>query len=452
MTDAHETERRALDSLHRLVEKALKAGADGADAVGVFSANLSVSQRLGAREDLERAEANDVGLRVFIGQRSANVSTTDTSESAIAAVVERAMAMARLAPEDSHAGLLEPTFLAKTPFPDLDLNDPAEPTATLLYQRAAAAEDAARAVPGITNSEGAGASWWRGTAALVISNGFVGAYTRSSQSVSASVIAGEGTGMERDYDYHAAVYGSDLEDPTLIGRSAGERAVKRLRPRKMPSAKVPVVFDPRIARSLLGHLASAINGQSVARGTSFLKDRLGTQVFAPNITIVDDPHIVRGRASYPSDAEGAANRKRHLVEGGTLTTWLLDRASAHQLGLTTTGHGFRGTSGPPTPHATNLYLAPGADTPQILMADIKSGFYVTELIGFGVNGVTGDYSRGAAGFWIENGEITYPVNEMTIAGNLKDMFAALVPANDLELRYGTDAPTTRIDGMTVAGT
>ncbi|MSO65588.1 MAG: TldD/PmbA family protein [Alphaproteobacteria bacterium] len=452
MTDAKDTERRTLSFLHDLVERARRAGADAADAIGVVSANLSVSQRLGEREDLERAEANDVGLRVFVGQRSANVSTTDMSDVAVRALIERVVAMARLAPEDPHAGLLEANLLAKGPAHDLDLHDPAEPDAETLYARAAAAEDTARAVPGVTNSEGAGASWWRGTAAVAISNGFSGAYTRSSQSVSASVIAGEGTGMETDYDFHSAVYGADLEDPAVIGRRAGERAVQRLKPRKVPSTQVPVVFDPRVSRSLLGHLASAINGQAVARGTSFLKDKMGEAIFAAGINVVDDPHLRRGRSSYPNDGEGAANRKCTIIENGVLTTWLLDRASAHQLGLTTTGHGFRSTSGPPSPHATNFYMAAGQQSPAALMADIDSGFYVTTLIGFGINGVTGDYSRGAAGFWIEKGQIAYPVSEITIAGNLKGMFRRLIPANDLEFRYGTDAPTLRIDGLTVAGT
>jgi PmbA protein len=451
MSASSETETRSLEFLDQLVARARKAGADTADAVGIHSASVSVSQRLGAREDLERAEANDVSLRVFVGERSASVSTTDTSPAAVAELIERAVAMARIAPEDPHAGLLDPALLA-TRLPDLDLNDPIEPSAEALYRRAAVAEDAARAVPGVTNSEGASAGWWRGSAALVISSGFRGAYTRSSQSVSASVIAGEGTSMERDYDYHSAVYGSDLKDPAVVGRSAGERAVKRLKPRKMPSSKVPVVFDPRVSRSLLGHLSSAINGQSVARGTSFLKNHLGQRVLRDGLTVIDDPHLKRGRSSYPCDGEGAANRRRAVVESGTLTTWLLDRASAHQLGLVTTGHGFRGSSGPPAPHATNLYLEAGRDTPAQLMSDIGAGFYVTELIGFGVNGVTGDYSRGAAGFWIENGAIAFPVSELTIAGNLKDMYLNMFAANDLEFRYGTDAPTIRVEGMTVAGT
>jgi PmbA protein len=265
------------------------------------------------------------------------------------------------------------------------------------------------------------------------------------------VIAGEGTAMERDYDYATSRFGKDLEAPDVVGKRAAERAVKRLNPRKAKTQAAPVIFDPRVAPSLLGHFAGAISGAAIARGVSFLKDRLNSEVFRSDIIIVDDPHRRRGLRSKPFDGEGVANGRKVIIENGRLTTWFLDSASARQLGLQTTGHAARGTGGPPSPSPTNLYMAAGAYSPKELMSDVREGFYVTELIGMGVNGVTGDYSRGAAGFWIEKGEIAYPVSEVTIAGNLKEMYLNLTPANDLVFRYGTDAPTLRVDGMTIAG-
>jgi PmbA protein len=265
------------------------------------------------------------------------------------------------------------------------------------------------------------------------------------------VLAGGSDGMERDYDYSSAVYAADLRSPEDIGRSAGERTVKRLGARKMPTGKLPVVFDPRVSGGLLGHLAGAINGASIARGGSFLKDKMGQQVLPKGFTVIDDPHRQRGLRSKPCDGEGLANQRRAFIEDGVLTSWVLDLRSARQLGLESTGHASRGTGGPPSPSITNFYLEPGKLSRQELIADIKQGFYVVELIGMGVNGVTGDYSRGAAGYWIENGEITFPVNEMTVAGNLKDMFLNLIAADDLVFRTGVDAPTLRIEGMTLAG-
>ncbi len=441
----------ALDVLGDLVAKARKAGADAADAVAFESVSLAASRRLGELEDIERSESKDLGLRVFIGKRQAFVSSTDDRAPALDELVERALAMARAAPEDRYCGLAEAGRLARE-FPDLDLCDPVEPPAEALIQRAAGAEDAALAVAGVTNSEGAGADWRTGSVTLVASNGFAGAYRTSAHGVAASVVAGEGTAMERDYDFTSARHGADLEDPAAVGRRAGERAVRRLGPRQVPSAQVPVVYDPRAANGLLRHLATAIAGPAVARGTSFLKQRMGEQVFAPGIAIVDDPHILRGLSSRPFDGEGVAQQRRQVVGDGRLLTWLLDSASGRQLELPSTGHARRGTAGPPAPAPTNLYLEAGPATPGELMADIESGFYVCELVGFGVNPITGDYSRGAAGFWIEDGELTYPVSEVTVAGNLKDMFRALGPADDLEFRYAINAPTVRIDGMTVGGT
>jgi PmbA protein len=439
-----------LDLLDGLIVRARRAGADQADAVLYEGISISHAQRLGKIEKLERSEGYDLGLRVLIGKRQAIVSSNDRSAAALEALVERAVAMAKFVPEDEFCGLAEPDQIARS-WPTLDQLDPDEPATERLIERARAAEDAARAVPGISNSEGAEASWGMSRIALAASNGFRGSYAGSSHGVSVSVVAGTGDGMERDYDYSSAVYGADLEDPAVVGRRAGERAIKRLGARKAATCKVPVVYDPRLSSSLIGHLSGAISGASVARRTSFLKDKLGQQILPSGVTVIDDPHRPRGFRSKPFDAEGLANAKRSLIDNGVLTTWLLDLRSARQLGLTSTGHAARGTSGPPSPAPTNLYMEPGALSPQALMADIKSGLYITTLIGMGVNGVTGDYSRGASGFWIENGALTYPVNEITIAGNLKDMFLNLTPADDLVFRASVNAPTIRIDGLTVAG-
>jgi len=429
---------------------AKKAGADAADALFVEGVASSVSYRLGKLEDVERAESYDLGLRVFVGNRAAIVSSTDFSPEALAALPSRAVAMARLAPEDKFAGLAPVDRLARE-IPVLDLEDSSEPAAERLIALARDVEGAALDVKGVTNSEGGGAAFSRSAVALATSTGFFGRYAGTSHSVSVSVLAGEGTSMERDYDYDSTRHAGDLRPAEEIGRKAGEKAVRRLNPRSMKSQSVPVVFHPDEAAGLLGHFAGAISGAAIARGVSFLKDKMGQKVFGPGVSIIDDPHRPRGLRSKPFDGEGVANARRALIEDGVLTTWLLDCASARQLGLETTGHAARGTSGPPGPSASNLYLAPGALSPAELIADIKSGFYVTELMGMGVNGVTGDYSRGAAGFWIENGEIAFPVSEVTIAGNLIGMFANLVAASDLKFRHGTNSPTVRIEGMTLAG-
>jgi PmbA protein len=440
----------ALTLLGDVVARATKTGADGADAVLFESASLSHAQRLGKVEKLERSESYDLGLRVLIGKRQAIVSSNDRSPAALSELIERAIAMAKTVPEDPYCGLAAADELARD-WPSLDLEDPTEPAPEILIARAGAAEDAARAVPGVTNSEGAEASWSRSKVALVASNGFAGSYSGTHSSISAAVLAGAGTGMERDYDYSTAVWAEDLLDAAAIGKTAGERAVKRLNPRKVPTQKVPVVFDPRVAGGMLRHLVGAIGGYGTARGTSFLKDKLGQRIFPAGLAIIDDPHRRRGLRAKPFDGEGVRNQRRALIEDGVLQTWLLDLRSARQLGLRTTGHASRGTSGPPGPAPTNLYMEPGKVTPDALIADIKQGFYVGELMGMGVNGVTGDYSRGAAGFWIDDGKLAYPVSEVTIAGNLKDMFLHLTPANDLVFKTGSDAPTLRIEGMTVAG-
>ncbi len=438
-----------LGLLEALLGEAKAAGADAADALMGSGTSLSVGRRLGKVEEIERAESDTVGLRVFVGSRSAIVSSGAIDPEGFARLAEQAVAMARVVPEDRFS-----TIPDAPPPPDsapLDMDDPAEPGVEALLARAAAAEEAALAVKGITNSEGAGASWSRSHVALATSRGFAGAYSRSSHGVSVSPIAGEGVSMQRDYEYSAAVHGADLADPAGLGRAAAERAVSRLDPRRPATAKLPVVYHPRVAGSLLGHFAGAINGASIARGTSFLKDAMGQAIFAPGISIIDDPLRRRGLRSRSFDGEGQPVSRRALIEDGRLTTWLLDSRSAAQLGLATTGHAARGTSGPPSPAPSNLYMQPGALSPEALIADIGLGLYVIELIGMGVNGITGDYSRGAAGFMIRDGQLAEPVAEVTVAGSLREMFLHLTPANDLEFRRGTDAPTLRIEGMTMAG-
>jgi PmbA protein len=441
----------ALSTLaQRLVEAAKRAGADAADAVAVRGVSQGVEVRDGRVEESERSEGDDVGLRVLVGRRQAVVSTNDISSDGVAKLAERAVAMARVAPDDEYVGLADRSLLAHE-FPDLDMLDPVTPSVAELERRAVEAEAAGLAVKGVTKSGGASASAGIGGMVLVTSTGFHGAYLRSSHGISMTAIAGDGTAMERDYDYTSAQHASDLDSPESVGRTAGMRAVARFGPRKVETCKVPVVYDPRVSNSLVGHLAGAANGASIARKTSFLKDRLGQQLFNGNIRIIDDPLRVRGLRSQPFDAEGVAVKKLAIIDAGVLTSWLLDSSTARELGMVTTGHAHRGVSSSPSPGSYNLHLEAGEATPAELISDIKQGFYVTDLIGSGVNGVTGDYSRGASGFWIENGEITYAVSEVTIAGHLIEMFKSLTPANDLEFRYGVNAPTLRIEGLTVGG-
>ncbi|MGI4733224.1 MAG: TldD/PmbA family protein [Janthinobacterium lividum] len=441
---------QAQDRAHDLVMRATAAGADAADAVFAADASTEVSVRLGALEDVGRSESQDLGLRVFVGRRSASVSTSDLTPAALTALVERAVAMAREAPEDAWAGLAPAERLLRGTPPLLDLDDGGEVTPTELRDLALAAEDAARAVPGVTNSEGGGASASRSIWALATSDDFAGAYAATGYGVSASVLAGTGGGMQRDYAHSAARHRIRLEEPGQIGRRAGEQAVARVDPGKLPSGPMPVVFDPRVGASLIGHLIGAIGGQAITRRTSFLLDALGTEVFAPGVTIRDDPHRPHGLRSRPFDGEGLPVSPTLIVEAGMLDTWLLDSASARQLGLEPTGHAARGIGGGPGVTTSNLYMEAGHVPPATLIADVAEGVFVTELIGQGVNGVTGDYSRGAAGFRIVDGQIAGPVAEFTIAGNLRDMYRRLTPATDLEFRYGTNVPTIRIDGMTVA--
>lgn len=444
------TSSNALNLTNQLIEKAKKAGADAADAVVFESQSMDVSNRLGKLEEVERSESHDLGLRVFIGKRQAVVSSTDLSDAIIDQLVERAVAMAKIAPEDPDCGLAPKDRLA-TNLPDLDLEDDTEITSEELAEIAAKAEAAALEVSGITNSDGANAGWGKGGMVMATSEGFSGGFSSTSFSVSCAVIAGEGDKMEMNYDYDARLHLEDLAEPEGIGKSAAERALRALNPKRVMSQSVPVVYDNRLSASMVGHLAGAISGTGIARGTSYLKDKMGEQLFDSAINIIDDPHIKRGHGSKPFDGEGVANEKMNFIENGVLKTWILDCATAHKLGLETTGHAGRGTGGPPSPSTSNLYMEAGVVSVEDLIGNIKQGLFVNNMFGPSVNGTTGDYSVGVSGIWIENGELAYPVNELTIAGNLISMFKNLTPANDLIFRRSANAPTLRIEGMTVAG-
>jgi PmbA protein len=446
MTDAMDAA-KLTDRVAALVEAAKRAGADAADAVAVRGRSIGVSVRLGKVEATEASESEDVSLRVFVGRRLASVSATAASDPKVLA--ERAVAMAKVSPEDPYQGLADAALLVKTPR-DLDLFDATQVSAEKLKDDALAAEEAALAVKGVTNSGGSGASAGLGGLVLATSNGFVGQYVASRFSRSASVIAGEGTGMERDYDYSSRQHFSDLDAPQAIGQNAGERAVRRLGARKEATVPVDVVFDQLVARGIAGHLAGEINGASVARKTSFLREMMGKQVAAAAITVTDEPLRRRGQASRPFDGEGIEGERLLMVEKGVLNHWFLSTSAARELGLTTNGRGSRNGSSV-SPSSTNLAIEPGEKTPEELIGSLKSGFYVTEVFGQGVNMITGEYSRGASGFWIENGALAYPVSEVTIASNLKAMFLGMVPASDLDRNFGTASPTLLIEGMTLAG-
>ncbi len=440
----------AQDIVEQLVARATAAGADAADAIYVGERSSGVQVRKGALEDVHRSEGEEIGLRVFLGTKSASGASSDLSDDALSALVGRVLAMAKEAPEDPYAGLAPAEMLVAGALPDLDSWDGEEPDPAALKARALAAETAAVAVQGVTNSNGGNASASASTIALATSHGFSGAYRASGHSCSASVVAGEGAGMQRDYAWHSARHAEDLEEAAEIGRRAGERAVARLGNVKLPAGKLPVIFDPRVAGSLLGHFAAAITGSAIARKSSFLLDRLGSQVFAKGVTIHDDPLRKRGLRSRAFDGEGLPVRPMEIVADGVLSTWLATSADARQLGIQPTGHAVRGVSGAPGAGPSNFYIAAGTRTREELLKAFPRAILVTELIGQGVNGVTGDYSRGAAGFLIEQGEIAGPVSEITIASNLNDMFATLEPASDLRFRRGVDSPTLLVPEMTVA--
>jgi PmbA protein len=437
--------------LNDVVAAALAAGADAAEAVGAERRSLSITVRLGELEEVEREESRDLGLRVFVGRRQASVSGSDVSAAARAKLVERCVAMARLAPEDPYTGLADSDRLARAPLRDLDLYDPAEPEPEDLEAKAGIAETAARAVPKVTKSDGASASWSTGQWRMVTSAGFSGLHRGSAFSLGASAIAGDEGGMETGYEGRSVRWQGDLPEPDAIGAEAGRRAAGRLGARKIASTTAAVIFENRLAASLLSPLIGAISGPSIARGTSFLKDKLGQPVFAKGIAVTDDPHRLRGLGSSPFDDEGVANRPLSLIDDGVLTTWLLNTSSARQLGLTTTGHAARGLAGPPGVSTSNLTLQPGSRSQAELMKDAGSGLLVTSMFGPSLNGNTGDWSVGCSGFWFEDGEVAYPVNEITVAGNLIDIYARLVPGADLEIRGSSNAPSILIDALAIAG-
>lgn len=439
------------DLLNDIVKAALKAGADAAEAVSADRRSLSVGVRNGKLEDVEREESRDLGLRVFVGQRQASVSASDLSPATQARLVERAVAMARLAPEDPHAGFAPEDRLARGPFIDLDLFDPSERSAQTLEQVSAEAEAAALAVPGVARSEGGHAGWSSSRWRLVTSHGFDGAYEGSAFSLGVGVIAEKDGAMERGGESRSTRHLSDLPGADLIGRTAGERAVARVGPRKIASTTAPVIFDNRMAGQIVSPAIGAISGPSIARGTSFLKDCMGQRVFAEGVTLIDDPFRPRGMGSTPFDDEGAMVHKRALFDDGVLTTWLLNSASARQLGLATTGHASRGLAGPSGVSTHNLHMEPGERDLAGLMADAGTGLLVTSMFGPSLNGNTGDWSAGVSGFWFENGVIAYPVSEVTVAGKLTELYLRLERGSDLEFRGGFNVPSLMFDAVAIAG-
>ena len=437
--------------LNGVVAAALRAGATEAEAVFAERASLSVSVRLGKLEEVEREESRELGVRVFIGARQASVSASDISREGRDKLVERALAMARLAPEDPYAGLAQAEVLAREPSADFELFDPDEPDAAGLEVAAQACEAAALAVPGVMNSGGAGAGWSSSNWRMVTSGGFSGSHRTTASSLSAQAIAGQGSQMEQDWDARTTRWRDDLPPPHEIGAEAGRRASAALGAHKIRSTTAPVIFEDRVAGSLLGPFIGAISGPSVARGVSFLKDKLGQRVFTPGVELLDDPHLRRGLGSSSFDDEGVANRPTALVEDGVLRTWLLNSSSARQLGLETTGHAARGLAGPPGVGVTNLTLAPGTEDMAGLMRLAGSGLLVTSMFGPSLNANTGDWSAGCSGFWFENGEAAFPVTEITVAGNLVDIYRRLVPGSDLRMRRQVNSPSLLVDDLSIAG-
>ena len=436
-----------IDKASALVEAARKAGADSSDAVIVRSRSVSVSVRLGKVEATEASENDDFSLRVFVGKRVASISANLSADPI--SLAERAVAMAKVSPENPFEGLADRTRLVKAP-KDLDLFDPFVPDSKYLTEKALETENSALSVKGVTNSDGASAGYGSGGLVLVTSDGFCGSYQSSRFSFSCSALAGEGTAMERDYDYTTALHHEDLDKTTTIGKNAGERAVRRLNAQKAKTGTVNVIFEPRMARTIASHIASMVNGAAVARKTSLLQNRMGEQIMKPTITVTDQPLKKRGNSSRPFDGEGVEGVPLNVIENGVLRHWFLSSSVARELHLETNGHGVRSASSV-QPASTNFAIEPGEKSPDEMMKAIKNGFYVTELFGHGVDLVTGQYSRGASGFWIENGELAYPVSEVTLGSNLIDMLSHLTPASDIDRRYGTAAPTLLIEGMTLAG-
>ena len=442
------------DVMNILIDTALSNGATAADCVLSRSRGLSLTRRLGKDETIERYEDFDTGLRVFVGNKIASVSTNDNSEAAIRDVAKRAEKKTKIAPQDDFSLIASQETLNDFPIHNsisVDSYDEVEPSIDIIRDRAKEVEDSALSVKGITNSDGADASWGEGETLLMTSNGFFGSSKKSNHSVSVVVIAEKDGKMERDYDYSSKVFGKDLRNSNHIGIEAAKKTLARIGATKPLTGKYPVIFDPRVSRSIAGHFASAINGSAIARKTSFLKDMLNKQIANPAINIIDDPFLKRGLGSRLFDAEGLGSRKYTLIKDGVLEQWLLDLSSAKQLNLKPLGNAKRGISGPPSPGTSNFMILPGKITPENLIKGVSNGFYVTDMIGSSVSMITGDYSRGASGFWIKNGELSIPITEATIAGNLKEMFMTLQPANDIDHSHSINSPTLLIEGMTIAG-
>ncbi|MBT8454885.1 MAG: TldD/PmbA family protein [Rhodobacteraceae bacterium] len=441
------------DLTSALLDAARRAGADAADAIAIDGTSVSIEVLGGALEAAERAEGVDIGLRVILGQKQACVSASDTSPDTIAEMAERAVAMAREAPEDGSVGLADPAQLTTvTDADDLELSDPtAEPDPATLQDDALRAEAAAQAVKGVSQVQSAGAAYGRRRIALAASNGFSGGYSRTDRSLSCVAITGDGTDMERDYFGEMRIFQADLPDAAVIGRIAGERTAARAGARKPPTGAFPVLYDERIASSLIGHLLQAVNGNAIVRGASWLRDAQGELVLPAGLDVIEDPHRRRAAGSKPFDGEGLATRHRKIVENGVLTGWTLDLATARRLGLESTGNAARGPSSPPSPTNHNIALTQGDKTRDALVSEMGTGLLVTSMIGSSINPTSGDYSRGASGFWVENGQITYPVNECTVAGNLRDMLRTIIPANDARLHLSRVVPSLLVEGLTIAG-
>ncbi len=435
------------------VELALKAGADHADCVGGINHELSYEQRLGKVEGMEESEGHKLGLRVMVGGAQAIVSSNDGKRDTLRDLATRAVQMAKLVPVDKDCLPADKEQLFKNPPKDngLELYDDTPVTMEMLIEATARAEQTALDHKGISNSEGSGASASKMTVSLAISNGFTASTKKTHFSLSAAMIAGEGDGMQTDHEYKVTNHWADLPDAEFIGRRAAERTLAKLGAKQGRSLEAPVIFDPRVGRGLLGSLLSAINGDAICKGTSFLKEKNGQKIFSDAINIIEDPHLPRSMGARIFDAEGIATKKRHWVQDGILQGWLLDLRTARKLNLSSTGNAARGISSAPSPSVSNVYIEAGKASQADLLADIKEGFYVTQLMGMGVNLITGDFSQGAEGFWIENGKLTYAVQEMTIAGHLLEMFQHMTAANDLEFDRAINVPSLKIQQMIIAG-
>lgn len=436
-------------ALQSLLQMAKTYGADAADAITAHGRSLSIGVRDGELEDIDNSEGKEIGLRVFVGQRQATVSTSDFSNVSLQKLAERAVAMAKLAPEDPYCGLADPARLATQP-PELDIYDPIELKAADLFERAKILDKVTRDVPGVSQANNATAYAVNSAVYFMTTHGFAKGWRSSEHGLSVSAIAERDGAMERDYDYAGGRWFEDLPSPESVGRKAAMRTLARLGPQKMESAAMPVLYDRRLASSLVSAFTSAISGPAITRGVSFLKDALDTDVFHSNITITDDPYRIRGHGSRPWDGEGVAGKKMDLIKNGRLSSWMLHTASANQLGLETTGHGARGIGTPPGVSGSNVYLHAGDKSPQQLMSDINNGLLVTDMFGPSLNANTGDYSVGVSGYAIVDGEQAYPVSEVTVAGNLKDMFKSIVPANDLKFDQSMCSPSLLIEEMVVA--